>query len=178
MGKYMVSLVLISSLIFGTTIQTKIIESTLNFEGSKYDTISKSSVRGIEKSTLKVFNKKYGKNYKISTLTHNQAVEILTKMYWNERLNYITNDNVKWAIFDWRMNSNSNIVDKKLNAIFGLKSNDFSLELVDKINNSNPKWLINKICDKRLAYLKSLKMWKYYSSGWSNRVETIRGGLK
>ena len=62
MGKYIASLVLISSLIFGTTIQSKIIESTLNFEGTKYDTITKSSVRGIEKSTLKVFNKKYGKN--------------------------------------------------------------------------------------------------------------------
>ena len=153
MGKYIASLVLISSLIFGTTIQSKIIESTLNFEGTKYDTITKSSVRGIEKSTLKVFNKKYGKNYKMSTLTHNQAVEILSKLYWNKRFDYITNDNVKWVIFDWYVNSNSDVVVKKLNGIFGLKGSKFSLELVDKINNSNSKWLINKICDKRLAYL-------------------------
>ena len=177
MGKYIASLVLISSLIFGTTIQSKIIESTLNFEGTKYDTISKSSVRGIEKSTLKVFNKKYGKNYKMSTLTHNQAVEILSKLYWNKRFDYITNDNVKWVIFDWYVNSNSDVVVKKLNGIFGLKGSKFSLELVDKINNSNSKWLINKICDKRLAYLKSLKMWKYYSSGLYKRVETVRKGL-
>ena len=177
MGKYIASLVLISSLIFGTTIQSKIIESTLNFEGTKYDTISKSSVRGIEKSTLKVFNKKYGKNYKMSTLTHNQAVEILSKLYWNKRFDYITNDNVKWVIFDWYVNSNSDVVVKKLNGIFGLKGSKFSLELVDKINNSNSKWLINKICDKRLTYLKSLKMWKYYSSGWYKRVETVRKGL-
>ena len=82
MSKYIASLVLISSLIFGTTIQSKIIESTLNFEGTKYDTISKSSVRGIEKSTLKVFNKKYGKNYTERTFRNriqkNKEVNSLT----------------------------------------------------------------------------------------------------
>lgn len=158
MKSIFISLVLMSTLASGTTIEQKIISATLNFEGTKVEPIKKSSVRGIEKSTLKLFNKKYRKNYKLSTLTHNQAVEILQKLYWLDRFNYVDNDNVKWAIFDFFINSNSDLAVKKINSIFGLKGSEFSLELVGKINESNPKWLVNKICDKRLAYLKSLKV--------------------
>lgn len=134
----------------------------------------KNSKRGIEYATLKQYNKKYGTNWKLSTLTHEQAVLILERMYWNDRLNYISNDKVVQFIFDFQMNSNSVKAYRLMHKALGLKEQPIlSLELVDKINSSNPKIVLKKLYDARLNYLKSLKSWDIHANGWKARLNDL-----
>lgn len=168
--RILASLVLISICAFGT-MKESIINKTLSYEGDK---IYKTSKRGIELETLKTYNKKYKTNWKLKTLTHNQAVTIASSMYWDDRLNYV-NPKVAMALFDYQFNSSPTKAWRNIHKAFGLTpKSSMSLELVAKINSMNPKVAVNIICDARLRYLKTLSSWGRHGKGWSRRVEDIR----
>ena len=172
MKKKMLALVLISFTLMGTTSRELIINKTLGFEGTK---LYNNSKRGIELSTLKRYNKLKGVNWKLESLTHNQAVEILKELYWGNRLNYISSDWIRWAVFDFQINTNPAKAYQLMHKAFGLKpQSNLSLELVGELNRLSPKEAVNKICDIRLDYLRSLSSWKVHSTGWKMRVEQIR----
>ena len=172
MLKKIICLVLISFTLMGTTSKELIINKTLGFEGTK---MYNNSKRGIELSTLKRYNKLKGVNWKLEDLSHNQAVEILKELYWGYRLNYLTSDWVKWAVFDFQMNTNPAKAYQLIHKAFGLNPQPIlSLELVDALNRMSPKEAVNRICDIRLEYLKSLSSWKVHSTGWKMRIEQIR----
>lgn len=169
--KLLIILALLNFTLSGATAQYSIINKTLSYEGEK---LYKNSKRGIEYATLKQYNKKYGTNWKLSSLTHEQAVLILQRMYWNDRLNYISNDKIVQFIFDFQMNTNSVKSYRLMHKALGLKEQStLSLELVDKINSSNPKIVLKKLYNTRLNYLKSLKSWKVHSNGWMARLDDL-----
>ena len=170
MRKILVSLVLISLCAFGTT-KESIINKTLSYEGSE---IYGTSKRGIELETLKTYNKKYKTNWKLATITHEQAYKIASDMFWDSRLDYV-NPKVAMALFDWQFNSSPTRAWRNIHKAFGLTpKSSMSLELVAKINSMNPKVAVNIICDARIRYLKTLSSWGKHGKGWSRRVEDIR----
>ena len=172
MLKKMLALLLISFTLMGNISKESIINNTLGFEGTK---LYNNSKRGIELSTLKRYNKLKGTNWKLESLTHNQALEILKELYWSDRLNYITSDWVKWAVFDFQMNSSSAKAYQLMYKAFGLKpQSTLSLELVGELNRLSPKEAVNRICDARLKYLRSLSSWSKHKIGWVKRVESIK----
>jgi len=172
MKKILATLILLSFTTFGITVQESIINKTLKFEGTKP---LGQSVRGIELSTLTRYNKLKGTKWKLSTLTHNQAVIILKEFYWFDRLNYITNDWVKFALFDFTVNTSSVKAYQLLHKAFGLKSRSvLSLELVAKLNTLSPKEAVYKICGVRESYLRSLSKFKIYGNGWVGRINVIK----
>lgn len=153
----------------GMTTKEEIINNTLSFEGKKLG----NSMRGIELSTLNTYNKLCGTNWKLNSLTHNQAVKILSKLFWNDRLSYISNDKVAQFVFDWQMNTNPATAYRLMHKALGLKPQPIlSLELVAKINE-NPKLALKKFYNARLSYLKSLKIWKRYYKGWIFRLNKL-----
>ena len=172
MKRILICLALINFTLIGATPQVNIINKTLKFEGTK---MYGSSKRGIELLTLKRYNKLKGTNWKLENLTHNQAVEILKELYWSDRLNYITSDWIKWTVFDFQMNTDPAKAYQLMHKSFGLKSQStLSLELVGELNRLSPKEAVNRICDARLKYLRSLSSWSKHKTGWSKRVENIR----
>ena len=172
MIKKMLALLLISFTLMGNTSRESIINKTLGFEGTK---LYNNSKRGIELSTLKRYNKLKGTNWKLESLSHNQAVEILKELYWGDRLNYIKSDWIKWAVFDFQMNTSTSKAYQLMHKAVGLKpQSTLSLELVGELNRLSPKEAVNKICDIRLEYLRSLSSWKKHSAGWKSRIDEIR----
>ena len=171
MKKLIVSLVMLLAFAMHPATKYEIISKTLSFEGTKLEGTSK---RGIEQATLNTYNKKFGTKWKLSTLTHDQAVDVLDKLYWNDRLNYINDDKVKQFIFDWSMNSNPAVAYKLIHKLFGLKpQSTLSLDLVVAINNTNHNVALMKLYNSRLSYLKSLKSWKKYGRGWKVRLDKL-----
>lgn len=167
--KKIIVILILSMNIFGITAKEEIINTTLSFEGKKLG----NSMRGIELSTLNTYNKLCGTNWKLNNLTHNQAVKILSKLFWNDRLGYISNHKVAQFVFDWQMNTNPATAYRLMHKSLGLKPQSvLSLELVSKINE-NPKLALKKFYNARLSYLKSLKIWKRYYKGWIFRLNKL-----
>ena len=145
----------------GMTTKEEIINNTLSFEGKKLG----NSMRGIELSTLNTYNKLCDTNWKLNNLTHSQAMKILSKLFWSDRLNYINNDKVSQFIFDWQVNTKPSTAYRLMHKSLGLKPQSIlSLELVAKINE-NPKLALKKFYNARLNYMKSLKNWNIYKGG-------------
>ena len=171
MKRVVTLLVLMSFLTFGTTRQELIITKTLSYEGvQKYG----QSVRGIELSTLKTYNKLKGTNWKLNTLKHWQAVEILKELYWYDRYNYINDDKVLQFIFDFAVNTSPEKAYRLMHKAFGLEQKPyFSLELVGEINKTPKKTALKKLYNVRLNYMKSLSSWQTHSKGWLKRLDSL-----
>ena len=167
--KKIIAILILSINLMGMTTKEEIINKSLSFEGKKLG----NSMRGIELSTLNTYNKLCGTNWKLNSLTHNQAVKILSRLFWNDRLSYISNDKVAQFIFDWQMNTNPATAYKLMHKSLGLKPQPIlSLELVAKINE-NPKLALKKFYNARLSYLKSLKNWNKFKNGWTKRLNKL-----
>jgi lysozyme family protein len=167
--KKIIAILILSINLMGMTTKEEIINNTLSFEGKKLG----NSMRGIELSTLNTYNKLCGTNWKLNNLTHSQAVKILSKLFWSDRLNYINNDKVLQFIFDWQVNTKSSTAYRLMHKSLGLKPQSIlSLELVAKINE-NPKLALKKFYNARLNYMKSLKNWNIYKGGWVKRLNKL-----
>ena len=56
----------------------------------------------------------------------------------------------------------------------GLKpQSTMSLELVDKINSTNPKVVLGKLYLARLNYLRSLSSFGRFGRGWKKRLDKL-----
>ena len=167
--KKIIAILILSINLMGMTTKEEIINKTLSFEGKKLG----NSMRGIELSTLNTYNKLCGTNWKLNNLTHSQAMKILSKLFWSDRLNYINNDKVSQFIFDWQVNTKPSTAYRLMHKSLGLKPQSIlSLELVAKINE-NPKLALKKFYNARLNYMKSLKNWNKYKGGWVKRLNKL-----
>ncbi|WP_297406645.1 hypothetical protein [uncultured Cetobacterium sp.] len=157
-----------------------IINIVLSHEGNHLMRNKKEySKYGIRNFILIEYNKIKFTNYKIETLTKNQAIEISLYLLKKYRVDEINNCNLKLALFDTFFNTGygtgSNLIQKSINRYFN--SNKIS---IDGVMGSNTIDLLNSIGEdpyfykvffqERLNYYMSLKSWNTYGNGWKKRI--------
>jgi lysozyme family protein len=80
-----------------------------------------------------------------------------------------------YAVFDYGVNSGIGRAVKVLQRLVGAavdaRMTDALLVLVARRDAAD---LIGRLCDERLAFLKHLKTWPVFGSGWSRRVGEVR----
>ncbi len=161
---------------------SKVISFTFGMEGDKLDKSSNHSRYGVSKETIKRYNKYYGTSYTVSTLTKSQAYTIAKTLYYDKyNIGKIHDNKLAIAIFDFMYNSNPTTAAKKIEKAavsVGVKNikidGKLTISELNEINKCNTDNLANKICDSRLSYMKSLKVWKKYKNGWTKRVISIK----
>ncbi len=161
---------------------SKVISFTFGMEGDKLDKSSNHSRYGVSKETIKRYNKYYGTSYTVSTLTKSQAYTIAKTLYYDKyNIGKIHDNKLAIAIFDFMYNSNPTTAAKKIEKAavsVGVKNikidGKLTISELNEINKCNTDNLANKICDSRLSYMKSLKVWKKYKNGWTKRVMSIK----
>lgn len=111
---------------------------------------------GITLADYRRYIKSNGTASDVKGMTVDQAKTIYKLRYWDT----IGCDNlpsgVDYCLFDYGVNSGIGRVKKYLNS------------------KLDPSALINKVCDERLAFLKSLKTWSVFGKGWGPRVARVR----
>lgn len=115
---------------------------------------------GITIADVRMYVKSNATAADVKALTKAQAIQIYQGKYWKTK--YYDCDNlasgVDLAVFDFGVNSGPARAKKYLDASVGGTSEE----------------TINKLCDKRLAFLQGLKTWPNFGKGWSRRVAGIR----
>jgi lysozyme family protein len=103
------------------------------------------------------------------------AKRIYRAKYWNALQCDLLPAGLDYAIFDYGVNSGIVRAAKVLQRTLGMPVNgivgDGEIAAVRRHFTAD---LIARVCDERLAFLKSLKTWPVFGKGWGRRVAEVR----
>lgn len=116
------------------------------------------------------------KSRSVKSLEQNELEEIYRVRYWSAIKGDSLPVGVSYVVFDGAVNSGVAQSTKWLQRALGVNPDGVigpaTLNAVKEWKNYDN--LIDKICDRRLAFLKSLKTWSTFGKGWQSRVEQVR----
>lgn len=100
---------------------------------------------------------------------------IYRKQYWDVIRGDDLPPGVDLAVFDYAVNSGPVRAAKAVQVLCGvIVDGQIGERTLDAIKVHNRRDLIAGLCDRRLAFLRSLGTWKTFGTGWTNRVSDIR----
>lgn len=137
--------------------------------------------QGVTQGTYDAFRKKKGlKPRSVKSLTVEERDAIYDQQYWDVVKADALPKGVDFVTFDGAVNSGPiqsvKWVQRALGsrykgAIDGYIAN-LTLEAIRQTNDVDD--LVDRICDRRMAFLKALKTWDTFGRGWSRRVSSVR----
>ncbi len=111
----------------------------------------------------------------VRAMTRGEAEAIYRARYWAALRCDDLPGGLDYALFDYGVNSGTGRAAKVLQRVLGLPTGgtigDVELAATRRHLTAD---LIGRICDERLAFLKSLKTWPVFGKGWGNRVQEVR----
>jgi lysozyme family protein len=141
----------------------KAIETTLKWEGGYVNHPSDpggATNFGITIADVRKYIKKDATPQDVKNITKDQAIQIYENKYW--KTTYYDCDKldsgVDLAVFDFGVNSGPSRAKKFLDQAVGGPASE----------------TVTRICDARLAWLKTLKTWGTFGTGWERRVKDIK----
>ncbi len=103
------------------------------------------------------------------------AAKIYRARYWDALRCDELPAGLDYAVFDYGVNSGIGRAARVMRRLMALSAgdamNDATLAAIGK---ANPQTTIGRLCDERLAFLRSLKTWPVFGAGWGRRVAEVR----
>ncbi|MDO4642509.1 MAG: glycoside hydrolase family 108 protein [Cardiobacteriaceae bacterium] len=132
--------------------------------------------KGITQHTYDVFNAKHHQTKRsVREITQHEAEQIYREQYAAPIRFDDLPAGVDYALFDFAVNSGVARAVKTLQSIIGTRQDGIvGMQTLSAIPSVPANVLINKLCDARLAFMRSLKTWKTFGRGWNKRVERVR----
>ena len=111
----------------------------------------------------------------MKALTKEDVKPLYKKRYWDAIHGDAIPSGLDYCLFDCAINSGVNRSAKIIQEIVGVFADGaIGNNTVSAINQLNPVTAINEFCDKRQAFLESLKTFPVFGKGWSKRVSEVR----
>ena len=128
--------------------------------------------------TLTTFRRHFGKEQSKTALriiTDEQLGQIYRSGYWDKCHCDKLPSGVDYAVFDAAVNSGPGRSAKWLQAAVGAKQDGgIGPRTLAKVKEHDSIQVSDNICDRRLAFLRSLATWPTFGKGWGRRVEGVR----
>lgn len=128
--------------------------------------------RGITQATYNAWNKLRGKPQKsVKGISKAEADEIYISQYFAPiRFNDLP-PGLDYAVADFSINSGPSRAAKELQRVLGVKQDGvIGLNTLAAIKPKNLQLIIVDYCNRRLAFMQSLKIWSTFKNGWTTRV--------
>lgn len=106
-----------------------------------------------------------------------EVAEIYRLQYWDAVKGDDLPAGLDYVLFDGAVNSGPSQSIKWLQRALGTVAVDGQIgqaTLAAVAEHGRPAELVEKICDRRLAFLKALRTWPRFGRGWSTRVASVR----
>lgn len=128
--------------------------------------------------TLAVFRRYYGSNKTkndLRNIAHEQLAHIYRTGYWDKCKCDELPAGVDYAVFDSAVNSGPGRGVKWLQAAVGaVQDGDIGPNTLQKVAAHDSRKIIDDMLDRRLKFLRSLRIWSTFGRGWRRRVERVR----
>lgn len=104
-----------------------------------------------------------------------QVVAIYRQQYWDALCCDDLPAGVDYAVFDYGVNSGIGRSAKVLQRLVGTEvDGEVGPLTIAATAQAEPRALVGRICDERMAFLRGLKTWPTFGKGWTNRVNRVR----
>lgn len=130
---------------------------------------------GITIGTLRAYRGKAVTKADVRALTKDEAREIYRKNYWNKVSGDLLPDGVDAVTMDSAVNSGVGRGAYWLQRAVGAKvDRKIGAETLKMTEAATDTVTINRMCDDRMNFLRSLGTWPTFGKGWSRRVTELR----
>jgi lysozyme family protein len=140
-----------------------------------------STNKGITQVVYDGYRKSLGlKAASVKNISDAEVSGIYRTRYWNAIKADQLPSGLNYAAFDAAVNSGVTQASKWLQRSVGVADdgNIGPKTLAAIASYPNIDKLIDDVCDRRLAMLKTLSTWKHFGKGWSTRIASVRATAK
>lgn len=131
--------------------------------------------KGITIATYRKWVDRDGTIDDLKRITDDQVAKIYRSVYWNTVKGDDLPSGVDYAVFDFAVNSGPVRAAKYLQAVLGVaQDGKIGPVTLEAAKNADAATLIDALCDRRMAFLKSLKTFDTFGKGWTRRVDEVR----
>ena len=113
----------------------------------------------------------------VRSISQSEVSDVYRNQYWNRIDGDALPAGVDYATFDFAVNSGVSRASRFLQAAVGAAP-DGVIGPVTVGKVGDPKLCIDKLCDKRQAFLESLPTFNHFGKGWTARVSDVRAFAK
>lgn len=111
----------------------------------------------------------------IKKLRISDAAKVYRAHYWDKIDGDYLPSGVDFAVFDFAVNSGVGRASRFLQQCLGVGvDGDIGPKTVEAAQKMDAAMLINALCDRRMAFLRSLKTFGTFGKGWTRRVKEVR----
>jgi lysozyme family protein len=111
----------------------------------------------------------------VRAMTLADAAKIYRARYWDALRCDELPAGLDYAVFDYGVNSGIGRATKVMQRLLGIGQGTAVTDaVVASARKVDATSLIGRLCDERLAFLKSLRTWPVFGAGWSRRVSEVR----
>lgn len=135
--------------------------------------------KGVTFRVYDAYRKRKGLSVRsVKFIEEHEIAEIYEFQYWDETRCDDLPSGIDYCVFDYAVNSGTGRAAKELQRALEVRvDGQIGLASLEAARTADPAKVINRICDSRLAFMKSLKggsMWKTFGRGWNDRVAGVR----
>ena len=130
---------------------------------------------GITLRVLAAFRGKTVTADDVKALAKAEAAAIYRKQYWKPIRGDDLPGGLDLALFDYAVNSGSSRAVRDLQKCLGITPDGvLGVLTLEAVRSKNVASLVNALCDRRLAFMRSLRTWGAFGKGWERRVSAVR----
>lgn len=132
-----------------------------------------ATMKGITLRTFRSF-KPGASEADLRAISDTDVEMIYRKGYWNP----IAGDDLPYGIDlatnDYAINSGVGRAAKELQAVVGVdRDGRVGPGTIAAVNKMNGKMVVQKLCARRLSFVRGLKTWSTFGKGWSKRIANV-----
>lgn len=111
----------------------------------------------------------------VCAMKRDDAAKIYSERYWNALRCDELPAGLDYAVFDYGVNSGIGRAAKVMQRLLGTGQGTAMTDaVIAAARKADAATLIGRLCDERLAFLKSLRTWPVFGAGWGRRVAEVR----
>jgi lysozyme family protein len=136
-----------------------------------------ATMKGVTQGTYDAWRRAEGLPVRSVRLMEEKELQaIYRKRYWDVIKGDKLPPGVSYVVFDGAVNSGPSQSVKWLQRALGIKADGMvGQDTIGAVSaHTNHDYLIAKVLERRLAFLKALKTWKTFKNGWTDRVDGVR----
>lgn len=140
--------------------------------------------KGITQKVYDAFRSNAKKPLRSVRYIDDVEVEAIYKVnYWDRAKCDQLPAGVDYAVFDYAVNSGVSRAVKDLQRVVGAPVDGAMGEItlratISYASRNPPLYLVVQLCERRMSFLKSLKTWSTFGTGWTRRVMGSQNGVQ